>query len=163
MSRIDRNIVAKNARAPPPMSRFKCQSHFPSPIIGARAEDQNVDPSDDRSRRREVVGANGFRREAGARSRGSVVTRARQASVAVPTGQRRGRVGVVKSRRARGGCLGVAGKLGVAGCEKLGGGAERPSIPRYPDATRGTETSQYPEERKATATPSVAASERGSA
>jgi hypothetical protein len=32
-----------------------------------------------------------------------------------------------------------------------------------PEETRGTETSQYPEERKATATPSVAASERGTA
>ena len=30
-----------------------------------------------------------------------------------------------------------------------------------PGRTRGTETSQYPEERKSTETPSVAASERG--
>ena len=32
-----------------------------------------------------------------------------------------------------------------------------------PEQTRGTETSQYPEERKSTETPSVAASERGPA
>ena len=35
--------------------------------------------------------------------------------------------------------------------------------PGMPAQTRGTETSQYPEEKKATATPSVAASERGTA
>ena len=35
--------------------------------------------------------------------------------------------------------------------------------PGMPAETRGTETSQYPEEKKATATPSVAASERGPA
>ncbi len=35
--------------------------------------------------------------------------------------------------------------------------------PGIPAKTRGTETSQYPEERKSTETPSVAASERGSA
>ena len=35
--------------------------------------------------------------------------------------------------------------------------------PGIPVQTRGTETSQYPEEEKATATPSVAASERGPA
>ena len=35
--------------------------------------------------------------------------------------------------------------------------------PGMPVETRGTETSQYPEERKSTETPSVAASERGSA
>src|SRR5690606_36035648 len=96
-------------------------------------------------------------------ARGGAWSRGPVRSSPLPHRQRRGRVGVVKPRRARGGCLGVAGKLGVAGCDKLGGGAERPSIPRYPDATRGTETSQYPEERKATATPSVAASERGPA
>src|SRR4029079_10156067 len=35
--------------------------------------------------------------------------------------------------------------------------------PGIPEETRGTETSQYPEERKSTETPSVAASERGRA
>jgi len=35
--------------------------------------------------------------------------------------------------------------------------------PAIPSPTRGTETSQYPEEQKATATPSVAASEPGPA
>src|SRR3982750_140447 len=35
--------------------------------------------------------------------------------------------------------------------------------PGMPEETRGTETSQYPEERKSTETPSVAASDRGPA
>ena len=43
-------------------------------------------------------------------------------------------------------------------------GSCRTSVdPGMPVETRGTETSQYPEEKKATATPSVAASERGPA
>jgi hypothetical protein len=43
-------------------------------------------------------------------------------------------------------------------------GSCRTSVdPGMPAETRGTETSQYPEEEKATATPSVAASERGPA
>ncbi len=52
---------------------------------------------------------------------------------------------------------------GVEGCEKSGGAAQRALIPEYPLETRGTETSQYPEEKKSTETPSVAASERGRA
>jgi len=72
-------------------------------------------------------------------------------------------LGVVKPPRARGGCLGVIRGPGVEGCEKRGGAAQRASNPRYPAETRGTETSQYPEEKKATAIPSVAASERGPA
>jgi hypothetical protein len=52
---------------------------------------------------------------------------------------------------------------GVEGRERSGGAAQRASIPEYPLETRGTETSQYPEEKKSTETPSVAASERGSA
>jgi len=71
----------------------------------------------------------------------------------------------------------------VGGCEKLRGAADQASIRRYPngethrsmtavllpeyigqvEGTGGTETSQYPEERKATATPPVAASEKGRA
>jgi hypothetical protein len=43
------------------------------------------------------------------------------------------------------------------------GGRERPSSDASRKRTRGTETSQYPEEEKATAMPSVAASERGTA
>jgi len=39
----------------------------------------------------------------------------------------------------------------VEGCEMSGGAAQRASIPECPHTTRGTETSQYPEERKATA------------
>jgi len=70
---------------------------------------------------------------------------------------------VVKSLRARGGCLGVISKAGVEGCEMPGGAAQRASIPGYLRKTRGTETSQYPEERKSTETPPVAASERGPA
>lgn len=69
----------------------------------------------------------------------------------------------------------------VVSCEKLRGGAKQPVIRRCPNGetrrvvrraiangihrfakpTRGTETSQYPEERKSTETPPVAASERG--
>jgi hypothetical protein len=70
---------------------------------------------------------------------------------------------VVKLLRARGGCLGVIGNAGVEGCEKSGGAAQRASIPECPRKTQGTETSQYLLERKATATPSVAASEGGRA
>ncbi len=50
---------------------------------------------------------------------------------------------------------------GVEGCEKFGGVASQTLIPKHPLETRGTETSQYPEEEKSTETPSVAASERG--
>jgi hypothetical protein len=78
-------------------------------------------------------------------------------------GRARPRIGVVKSPRARGGCLGVIRTAGVEGCDMSGGAAQHASIPECPLKTRGTETSQYPEEEKATATPSVAASERGSA
>src|SRR4051812_15594354 len=53
--------------------------------------------------------------------------------------------------------------VGVVGCDKSGGAALRASIPECPRKTRGTETSQYPEEKKSTETPSVAASERGPA
>jgi hypothetical protein len=43
-------------------------------------------------------------------------------------------------------------------------GSCQPSFdPGMPEPTRGTETSQYPEEEKETSTPSVAASERGPA
>jgi hypothetical protein len=52
---------------------------------------------------------------------------------------------------------------GVEGRERSGGAAQRASIPEYPLDTRGTETSQYPQEKKSTETPSVAASERGPA
>ncbi len=74
---------------------------------------------------------------------------------------RGGPIGVVKPPRARGGCLGVVRNSGVEGCDKPGGAASQASIPGCPRNTRGTETSQYPEERKSTETPSVAASERG--
>ena len=70
---------------------------------------------------------------------------------------------MVKLLRARGGCLGVISDTGVEDCEKSGGAAKRASIPEFPSETRGTETSQYPEEKKETSTPSVAASERGPA
>ena len=53
--------------------------------------------------------------------------------------------------------------VGVEGCEKFGGVASQALIPKCLLETRGTETSQYPEEKKSTETPSVAASERGRA
>ena len=72
------------------------------------------------------------------------------------------RIGVVKLLRARGGCLGVirirAWKAAICPGELPN---ERRS--RNSRETRGTETSQYPEEKKSTETPSVAASERGPA
>ena len=74
---------------------------------------------------------------------------------------RGGPIGVVKPPRARGGCLGVVRNSGVEGCDKPGGAASQASIPGCPMNTRGTETSQYPEERKSTETPLVVASERG--
>jgi hypothetical protein len=76
--------------------------------------------------------------------------------------RRGGPIGVVKLLRARGGCLGVirirAWKAAISPGELLN---ERRS--RNARATQGTETSQYLEEKKSTETPSVAASERGSA
>ncbi len=45
-------------------------------------------------------------------------------------------------------------------CDKPGGAAKRALSPGFPMPTQGTETSQYLEEEKATATASVAASER---
>jgi hypothetical protein len=53
--------------------------------------------------------------------------------------------------------------VSVEGRERSGGAAQRASIPESSLDTRGTETSQYPQEKKSTETPSVAASERGSA
>ena len=53
--------------------------------------------------------------------------------------------------------------VGVEGRERSGGAAQRALSPECPPETRGTETSQYPEEEKSTETPSVAASERGRA
>lgn len=53
--------------------------------------------------------------------------------------------------------------VGVEGRDRSGGAAQRASIPEFPLDTRGTETSQYPQEKKSTETPSVAASERGRA
>ena len=52
---------------------------------------------------------------------------------------------------------------GVEGRDRSGGAAQRALIPECPLETRGTETSQYPEEEKSTEIPSVAASERGRA
>ena len=64
----------------------------------------------------------------------------------------------------------------VEGCDKPGGAVKQALKPGFPNgetrlgscpviasarSTRGTETSKYPEERKTTVTPSVAASERG--
>ena len=71
----------------------------------------------------------------------------------------------------------------VGGCDKLRGGANQPLIRRCPNGetqrryqvflvpsvipkgrrTRGTETSQYPEEEKSNENPLVAASEQGRA
>ena len=90
-------------------------------------------------------------------------SRARPSRGPRPFPGRGGPIGVVKPPRARGGCLGVVRESGVEGCDKPGGAASRASIPGCPRNTRGTETSQYPEERKSTETPSVAASERGRA
>ena len=51
----------------------------------------------------------------------------------------------------------------MGGHDSPGGAVNRALIPGCPEPTRGTETSQYPEEKKETSTPSVAASERGPA
>ena len=78
-------------------------------------------------------------------------------------GEWRGRIGVVKLLRARGGCLGVIRMRAWKAAKSPG---ELPNERRSRNTrceTRGTETSQYPEEKKSTETPSVAASERGSA
>ena len=69
---------------------------------------------------------------------------------------------MVKLLRARGGCLGV---IRIRAWKAAKSPGELPNERRSRNArtTRGTETSQYPEEGKSTETPSVAASERGSA
>ena len=71
-----------------------------------------------------------------------------------------GPIGVVKLLRARGGCLGVI-RFRAWKAAKSPGELPNERRARNARATRGTETSQYPEERKSTETPSVAASERG--
>src|SRR5438552_3414012 len=54
-------------------------------------------------------------------------------------------------------------QFGRGRLRKVRGSCPTSVEPGIPGETRGTETSQYPEEKKATATPSVAASERGPA
>ena len=73
-----------------------------------------------------------------------------------------GPIGVVKLLRARGGCLGV---ISIRAWKAAKSPGELPNERRARNAraTQGTETSQYLEEKKSTETPSVAASERGSA
>src|SRR5437763_1336354 len=78
-------------------------------------------------------------------------------------GRRGGRIGVVKLLRARGGCLGVIRDFGRGRLRNVRGSCPTSVDPGMPEETRGTETSQYPEERKSTETPLVAASERGPA
>src|SRR5262249_15438338 len=79
-----------------------------------------------------------------------------------PRGPCGGPIGVVKLLRARGGCLGVI-RFRAWKAAKSPGELPNERRARNARATRGTETSQYPEERKSTETPSVAASERGPA
>src|SRR5262249_61846456 len=92
----------------------------------------------------------------------ALVPRARWIGPRAGPSGRGGPIGVVKLLRARGGCLGVirirAWKAAISPGELLN--ARRSRNAR---ATQGTETSQYLEEKKSTETPSVAASERGSA
>ena len=107
-------------------------------VLVPKKKRTNVDPSereddDARSSRRSSVAARRAGDRGGARSRRPDVSLAADFPREI---ERRGQVGVVKPPRARGGCLGVAGQVGVAGCDKLGGGAERPSIPRYPQQPR---------------------------
>ena len=73
-----------------------------------------------------------------------------------------GPIGVVKLLRARGGCLGV---IRIRAWKAAISPGELPNERRARNTreTQGTETSQYLEEKKSTETPSVAASERGSA
>ena len=96
------------------------------------------------------------------------------------TDGRRGRWGGASERRAPGGCLGVERRrrtrhAAISPGEPRAGpdpgisewgnppprGGTAGRIHRPAGRTRGTETSQYPEERTSTETPSVAASERG--
>ena len=69
---------------------------------------------------------------------------------------------MVKLLRARGGCLGVI-RIRAWKAAKSPGELPNERRARNARATQGTETSQYLEERKSTETPSVAASERGTA
>ena len=78
---------------------------------------------------------------------------------------------VVKEGAGRGGqaskgVWGMSGRQEAVGrgrLRKAGGSRQTGTDPRIPEPTPGTETSQYREEEKATATPSVAASESGPA
>jgi hypothetical protein len=54
-------------------------------------------------------------------------------------------------------------EFGRGRLRKVRGSCPTSVEPGIPEKTRGTETSQYPEEKKSTETPSVAASERGPA
>ena len=54
-------------------------------------------------------------------------------------------------------------QIGRGRLRKVRGSCPTSVEPGRPEKTRGTETSQYPEEKKSTETPSVAASERGPA
>ena len=106
--------------------------------------------------RRETVGGVTFGRELHASPRfGGSVSSEEEVGT-------RGRVGVVKLLRARGGCLGVIrserGRL-----RNVRGSCLTNVDPGMLANTRGTETSKYPQEKKSTETPSVAASERGQA
>ena len=69
---------------------------------------------------------------------------------------------MVKLLRAQGECLGVI-RIRAWKAAKCPGKLPNERRSRNTRETRGTETSQYPKERKSTETPSVAASERGRA
>ena len=105
-------------------------------------------------------------RRAGPRMMGSWPRRIGVAGGRLPSGGSADRAGPDRRGQAPKGTGGMPRRhqmAGVEGRERSGGAAQRASIPECPLDTRGTETSQYPQEKKSTETPSVAASERGPA
>ena len=87
--------------------------------------------------------------------------RAASASAAVGTARRPDRRG--QAPKGTGGMPRRHQQYGRGRLRKVRGSCPTSVDPGMPEETRGTETSQYPEEKKATETPSVAASERGPA
>ena len=159
---------------------------FDNPVVGhaSKSTKQDVVVAHQFSTNVDPYGSRATRREA--RGRGVIVTRTGRRRVArrLRPPANRGRTPAASGRHGSGPRASGRGRRpdrrgqapkgtggmprrhqdsGVEGCEKSGGAAQRASIPECPSETRGTETSQYPEEKKATATPSVAASERGPA
>ena len=169
-STIDRNEINREVDAGTPTVVRSSASSFPSPGVGARIAKQA------RQERTQVLrmGATPQRASRAGRAapRGAGPARGgarprRPATTATAAGPAVPRVGsgsAWSSPEGHGGDASASPAGGRGRLRKARGSGRTHVDPEMPTlSTRGTETSQYPEERKATATPSVAASERGPA